>query len=172
MNALDLIQTKIITTTQLSKKCDEVNDLITSLKQELIEHQYELLLKDSDLSIHQQLITLIFPIDQIETDDDYAMYASLIENKLFGKEKLQEIETKLHEFLPVALIETQQSLFKISSPTIANDIITESSLKFLNLYNVFYKILQEIYPEDHLLKWTTYDVATLLGVEEVYKDSL
>ncbi|CAM9024787.1 unnamed protein product [Wickerhamomyces anomalus] len=172
LNALDLIQTKIITTTQLSKKCDEVNDLITSLKQELNEHQYELLLKDSDLSIHQQLITLIFPIDQIETDDDYAMYASLIENKLFGKEKLQEIETKLHEFLPVALIETQQSLFKISSPTIANDIITESSLKFLNLYNVFYKILQEIYPEDHLLEWTTYDVTTLLGVEEVYKDSL
>lgn len=170
LNALDLIQTKLITTTQLSKKCDEVNDLITTLKQELIESQYELLLKDSQLSIHQQLITLIFPIDQIESDDDYAMYASLVENKLFGKPKLEEIEIKLHEFLPVALIEAQQSLFKISSPTIANDVITDSSLKFLNLYDVFYKILQELYPEDHLLEWTTYDVATLLGVEEVYKN--
>lgn len=172
LNSLDLIQTKIITIPQLSIKCDEINNIITNLKNELIEHQYELLLKDSQLSIHQQLITLIFPIDQIETDDDYAMYQSLIENKLFGKEKLHEIEIKLHDFLPIALIEIQQSVFKISSPTIANDIITESSLKFLNLYNVFYKILKEIYPDEQLLEWNTYDVATLLGVEEVYKNNL
>lgn len=172
LNALDLIQSKIITIPQLSKKNDEVNELINTLKQELIEYQYDLLLKDSQLSIHQQLITLIFPIDQIETDDDYAMYQSLIENKLFGKPKLQEIEAQLHEFLPVALIDIQQSLFKISSPTIANDIITDSSLKFLNLYKVFYRILQEIYPDDQLLEWNTYDVATLLGVEEVYKNTL
>lgn len=172
LNALDLLQSKIITIPQLTKKNDEVNDLINTLKQELIEYQYDLLLKDSQLSIHQQLITLIFPIDQIETDDDYAMYQSLIENKLFGKPKLQEIETQLHQFLPVALIDIQQSLFKISSPTIANDIITDSSLKFLNLYKVFYRILQEIYPDEQLLEWNTYDVATLLGVEEVYKTAL
>ncbi|CCH43632.1 Conserved oligomeric Golgi complex subunit [Wickerhamomyces ciferrii] len=171
LNCLDLIQSKIITIPQFSSKNDELNDSITELKLKLIENQYNLLLTNSQLSIHQQLIQLIFPIDQIESKDDYMMYSSLIENKLFHKEKLLEIELKLHDFLPIALIEFQQSLFKISSPILANDIIIESSLKFLNLYLVFYNILLELYPDEKILEWNPYDVATLLGVEEDYKKS-
>lgn len=170
INSLDYVESKILTIPALSTEFDKISHLVGTVKEELIQHQYETLLKDSGLDIHQQLIQLIFPIEQIETDEDYYMYSSLIENKLFNKDKLQEIETKLHEFLPNALIDIQQALFKISSPSIANDIITESSLKFLKLYNVYYKILHILYEDEEILEWSTYDVATLLGVEKAYEE--
>jgi hypothetical protein len=168
INSLDFIESRIIVIPSLSTEVEKLTQLISTTKEELIQHQYESLLSDSGLKIHQQLIQLIFPIEQIESEDDFYMYSSLIENKLFNKENLQKIEEQIHQFLPVALIDVQQALFKVSSPSISNDIITESSLKFLKLYNVFYKILHILYDEEVLLEWSTLDVATLLGVEKSY----
>lgn len=171
LNSLDLIESKFVLIPSLSTEVKQLSALISTTKDDLIQHQYETLLKDSGLDIHRQLIQLIFPIEQIETEDDYYMYSSLIENKLFSKDKLQELELQIHEFLPVALIDIQQALFKISSPSIANDIITESSLKYLKLYDVLYKILHILYEDDELLEWSTREVATLLGVEQLIDEA-
>lgn len=169
INSLDLIESKVLVVPVLTAEVDKLALLISKTKEELIQRQYETLLKNSGLEIHQQLIQLIFPIEQIEMEDDYYMYSSLVENKLFQRERLQEIENQIHEFLPVALIDIQQDLFKISSPSIASDIITESSLKYLKLYKVFHKVLGLLYENEHLLEWSTRDVATLLGVEQLYE---
>lgn len=173
LNCLDLVTYKIVTISQLSETQEKVQTTIKELEETLTTEQFNLLLKDAGLDIHQQLIQLVFPLEQIQDDDDYFMYSSLIENKLFGKAKLLEIDTQLHEFLPTALVDIQQAVFKISSPSIANDVITGSSGKFLKLYEVFYKIVKMLYEDDPdtILNFTAYDVSTLLGVEDVYRRS-
>jgi hypothetical protein len=170
LNSLDLIESKVLSVSKLANQSEKVSALISEAKQKLINAEYETLLAKTGLNIHQQLIQLIFPIEQIETEDDYYMYSSLIENKLFNLEHLKSIELKLHDYLPIAIIEIQQSLFKITSPSIVNDVINQVSLNFLNLYNVFYKVLKLLYEDQDLLEWSVFEVATLLGVENLYDE--
>jgi hypothetical protein len=167
---LDLIESKVLSVSKLANQSEKVSALISEAKQKLINAEYETLLAKTGLNIHQQLIQLIFPLEQIETEDDYYMYSSLIENKLFNLEHLKSIELKLHDYLPIAIIEIQQSLFKITSPSIVNDVINQVSLNFLNLYNVFYKVLKLLYEDQDLLEWSVFEVATLLGVENLYDE--
>lgn len=170
LNSYDFIESKILPISKLKNQSIEISNLISKAKEDLIKSEYSKLLSESGLDIHQQLIQLIFPIEQIESEDDYYMYSSLIENKLFNLDNLKAIEVKLHEYLPVAIIEIQQSLFKISSPTIVSDVLNQISLDFLKLYNVLYKILKILYEDQDLLEWSTFEVATLLGVENLYKE--
>lgn len=166
LNFLDLILSKIMPIILLSDKILELNDLTEELSLELTNLQLDSLIKGCELTDFYNIINMICPF----SDDffDVSIYQPITENKLFTKDKIMGTNDIIQNFLPSALIDIQQSLFKVNSPMIVNNIITNSSLEFIKFYLKFNFIINE-YLDEVLLIWSDIEVATLLGVEEPYQ---
>lgn len=168
LNFLDLILSKIMPIILLSDKILELNDLTEKLSLELTNLQLDSLISGCQLTNFYNIINMICPF----SDDffDVSIYQPITENKLFSEDNIIAANDIIQNFLPSALLDIQQSLFKVNSPMIVNNIITNSSLEFIKFYLKFNLIINE-YLDDALLIWSDIEVATLLGVEEPYQQT-
>lgn len=164
-NFLDLVLSKIMPIALLNEKTLEINELVHELTLELTNVQLVSLLEECHLLDFYNIINMICPFDN--EFFDASIYQPITENKLFTKEAIVKANEMTQQFLPSALLDVQQSLLKINSPLIVNDIITNSSIQFVTFYLKFNLLCVE-YLKESLLTWTDYEVATLLGVEELY----
>lgn len=168
LNFLDLILSKIMPIILLSDKILELNEQVSELSLEITNLQLNSLLKECELTDFYNIVNMICPF----SDDffDVSIYQPITENKLFTTEKIKSTNETIQKFLPSALIDIQQSLFKVNSPTIVNNIITDSSLEFIKFYAKFDIIVREYLSGTHLI-WTDTEVATLLGMEGPYSET-
>lgn len=164
-NFLDLVLSKIMPITLLNEKTLEINELVHGLTLELTAVQLDSLLQECQMFDFYNIINMIYPLDNDFFDT--SIYQPITENKLFTKETVAAANDKSQQFLPSALLDVQQTLLKINSPLIVNDIITNSSIQFVTFYLKFNLICKQ-YLKESVLAWTDYEVATLLGVEEQY----
>lgn len=167
LNCLDLILSKIMPISVLTDKVILVNEKIKEVSDKLVETQVSSLLEESGLTDFYNIVNMICPIN----DDffDVSIYEPITENKLFTEDNIRQVNLKIQAFLPTALLDIQQSLFKINSPLVVNEIITESAIKYSRFYGRFQLICDE-YLKVPLLAWSDGEVATLLGVEDAYFD--
>lgn len=165
LNCLDLILSKIMPISVLTDKVISVNEKIKDVSDKLVETQVSSLLEESGLTDFYNIANMICPID--DEFFDVSIYEPITENKLFTEEAVREVNVKIQAFLPTALLDIQQSLFKINSPLVVNEIITESAIKYARFYGRFRLICDE-YLKVPLLGWSDGEVATLLGVEDAY----
>lgn len=163
-NFLDLVLSKIMPLSILSDKTIEVSDLMAELTTSLTTHQLLSLFGECGLTNYYNIVNMICPFD---TDFDVAVYQPITENKLFTKDLLTEVNEKLQQFLPTALLDIQQSLLKINSPMIVNEIITNLLIEFVKFYKYFGRVVEEYL--EPIFVWTDHEVATLLGVEQTYE---
>lgn len=164
-NFLDLVLSKIMPLSLLSDKTLEISDQINGVTLELTQLQLLILFDECKLTDYYNIVNMICPFE--DEFFDVSIYEPITENKLFNAEKVKEVNENIQQFLPSALLDIQQSLLKINSPIIVNDIITNSSIEFIKFYKKF-DILCQTYLSDPVLIWSDYEVATLLGVEESY----
>lgn len=168
VNSLDLILSKIMPFSLLSDKVLEINTLIIDLTSQLVQSQLDGLLKGCDLFDLYNVMNMIYT-----TSDEFfdvSIYEPIKENKFFDDEIIDKANTRVQEFLPNALMEIQQKLLKLNSPLIANEVTSESSLKFVVFYNKFSQVVQEYL--DMTFTWSDFEIATLLGIDQEYEDSL
>lgn len=163
-NFLDLILSKIIPVNLLSDKVLEINEMNNNLVSEITSYQLDSLLKETQLYDYFNIINMICPF----TDDffEISIYEPIKENKLFTKDIIPEANSVVQEFLPNALMDMQQSMMKLNSPLIVNDILKNSSLEYVKFYYKFNAIVWEYLNEE--FTWSDMEVATLLGVEDEY----
>ncbi|KAH3667542.1 hypothetical protein WICMUC_005329 [Wickerhamomyces mucosus] len=163
LNNYDFINYKILPIPILIDYKIPIDQLLTKF----ISNELNELLNSIELEIPFQLISLIYPIDQIQDDDDYQIYYSLLENKIFNKENIIGINSKIFHKLPDFITNLTDSLIKLNSPIHLNQIINGVSKEFIKIYNVFYKIIKLIYEDEgELLNWNVINVSTLLGLNE------
>jgi conserved oligomeric Golgi complex subunit 6 len=163
-NFLDLILSKIIPINLLSDKVLEINELNNNLVNEITSYQLDTLLKETQLYDYFNIINMICPF----TDDffDISIYEPIKENKLFSRDIISEVNLVIQDVLPNALIDMQQSMMKLNSPLIVNDIVMNSSFEYVKFYYKFNTIIWEYLKEE--FSWSDIEVATLLGVEDEY----
>ncbi|KAI5964686.1 COG6 [Candida pseudojiufengensis] len=166
-NFLDLVRSKIMPISLLSDKALEINDLATELAQKLTALIFENILKKTQLYDYFNILNMICPLS--DEYFDVSIYEPIKENKLINSEKLKEVNTILQDYMPNLMIEVQQQLLKLNSPTIVNDIIAESFLKFIKFYYQINQINQEVL--NFYFTWSDFDLATMLGVDEIYEKS-
>jgi hypothetical protein len=165
-NTLDLILSKVIPMVLLSDKVMEINDLINDLTSEMVQNQLHTLLKGCHLYDYYNVMNMICTLS-----DDYFevfIYEPIKENKLFTADEVSRADTQLQEFLPNAIVEIQQTLLKLNSPSVAKDVIVGSSIEFVKFYVKFKQVVKEFLLMD--LTWTDEEVATLLGIENAYNE--
>lgn len=165
LNFLDLTLSKILPLRIMVDKTLQLNDSVESLSIDLTDTLLDSLLEGSQLKNYYNIMNMICTL----SDDffEVSIYEPISENKFFNKDSIKEADNAIKKFLPTALIDTQQSLSKLNSPSIATKVITGSSIAFTKFYNKFRIVVQEYMNED-ILSWTDKDVATLLGVEDEY----
>lgn len=165
LNFLDLVLTKIMPLSILSDKVLAINHSVNDYSTELKEVQLQTLLENCELTDFYNVVNMICPIDAEMLDP--SIYQAITENKLFTKENLIATNETIQLALPSALMDIQLALMKLNSPIIVSDIITASSLQLAHFYKLFSLII-EMYLGEPLFTWTDLEVATLLGVENVY----
>ena len=168
LNFYDLVLTKIMPISLLTEKISLLNQIIDTTTSELIKLQLEKLLIETNLNDYYNIVNMICPL----TDDFFSVsiYQSITENKLFQKDKILEARQQLEEKLPSALFEAQQLLLKLNSPSLANNVIEQSSLEFTKFYCKYDLIVKE-YVGESLFPWSDAEVSTLLGIEQQYADT-
>lgn len=164
LNFLDVILSKIMPLRLLSDKVLEINHIVGDYTTELTNSQLVSLLTDCGLSDFYNVVNMICPLDEYF---DPSIYQAITENKLFTKEVLLSTDNTIHEILPTALLDIQQALMKINSPMTVSEVITSSSIRFCEFYSRFTEIVDQ-FLEPLLLTWSGVEVATLLGVEDVW----
>lgn len=164
-NFLDVILSKILPILLLSDKALEINEMETSITEELISYQLDELLHGCKLYDFYNVVRMISPIDEFF---DVAIYDPIKENKWFTKEYMLDVDAQIREYIPNALLDIQQSLLKLNAPLIVNEVVTESSVRFIMFYEKFGEIVVEFLGVGFV--WSDLEVATLLGVEEVYDE--
>lgn len=108
---------------------------------------------------------MICPID--DEISDAAMYEAITENKLFNHETIASANEIMQEVLPTALLDVQNSLMKLNLPAIVTEVISDVMVSFTQFYSLLSDIVQA-FLHKQLLSWTDDNVATLLGVENLY----
>lgn len=164
-NFLDLVLSKIMPITVLGDKVMEIHTHLQATTDELVELQTHSLFTRCGLIDYVNVINMICPFDD---DFDVAIYAPIVENKLFTIARLEETYANMKEFLPVVLMEVQQQLIKLNSPVVVNDVVTGSTLALVKFYHKFGIVVEE-YLHQRVFVWSDLEVATLLGVDTVYK---
>lgn len=161
LNCLDLVLSKIMPVAALADKVIYVNDKIRLATDQLVQMQTAALLLETGLTDFHNIANMVCPVG----DDffDVSIYQPMTENKLFTADAVRDVNHKIQQFLPSALLDIQQALFKINSPLVVNDIISESAAGFARFYGRFLEISQEFLGVP--LVWSEAEVATLLGVE-------
>ncbi|KAL3230809.1 Conserved oligomeric Golgi complex subunit 6 [Nakaseomyces bracarensis] len=145
-----------------------LNDSIERLQKLQISQLFE----KTGLNLYNNLINMIFPIDSIQDELDYDMYLSLADNSLMSLENVEKnVHEKLNEYLPQALPDLQDNLlFKLTSPSIADNICETCFASLSKFYSAFRNILRHIYPDDVekvelILNFSVTEFKTLTGVE-------
>ncbi|CUM67077.1 uncharacterized protein PRCAT00004766001 [Priceomyces carsonii] len=161
-NFLDFVISRIMPLAQFNDKVLEISETMDKLTEELTDLQFTNIIKECGIYDLYNVICMICPL----TDDffDVSIYEPITQNKLFTKDKIDEINQIVQEFLPNALIKVQDSLMKVNSPLVVNNVTSESSMRFTKFYKCF-NLISEEYLQT-LLTWSVMEVATLLGVEE------
>ncbi|KAI5951855.1 COG6 [Candida jiufengensis] len=167
-NFLDLIQSKIMPISLLSDKVLEINDLNSDLTQNLISIILDNMLNNTELFDYYNILNMICPL----SDDffDVSIYEPIKENKLYNFENLQKSDIIIQNYIPNAMIEIQQQLLKLNSPLIVNNIIDETFVKFVKFYNKIDLINQEVL--QFSFAWSDFELATMLGIDEIYEKQL
>jgi hypothetical protein len=164
-NFLDLVLSKIMPITVLGDKVMDIHSQLQATTDELIDLQTHSLFVRCGLIDYVNVVNMICPFDD---DFDVAIYAPIVENKLFTVARLEETYATMKEFLPVVLMEVQQQLIKLNSPVVVNDVVTGSTLALVKFYHRFGIVVEE-YLHQRVFVWSDVEVATLLGVDTVYK---
>ncbi|CAI5756468.1 unnamed protein product [Candida verbasci] len=163
-NFLDLIQSKVIPISLLSDKVIEINSQINDITEKLTTLEYVNLLKSLHLENIYNVSNMICPFS--DEFFDTSIYEPIKENKLYNLESMKQIDEKIQEILPNSIIEIQQSLLKVNSPMIVNDTINQVFINFIKFIKKLNLINKEIL--DFEFTWSDYEMATMLGIEEVY----
>ncbi|KAF6063538.1 Conserved oligomeric complex COG6 family protein [Candida albicans] len=131
-NFLDLILSKTIPVSLLSEKVLEVNEMIDKLTEEITQLELNNMLGQCGLYDYFNIINMICPF----SDDffEVSIYEPIKENKLYTKDSFVQVDEKVQEFFPSAMIEMQQSLLKLNSPIVVNQIIDNSFMQFVKFY--------------------------------------
>lgn len=186
LNNLDYLKYKTLPYPQLlkstSKEQQEDNDLdtfgITSLVDKIIENELDYTLDSLALKTPNQLITLVYPPSQIEYEEDYEMYRSLLEHKIFGLDNLLLINDTLELKIPELSIVLNDNFSKVQGPGYVNEILNKVSQGVISVYTVFFKIVWMLYEEQEIdsdegvindrerkvLKWSVEEFKTLIGL--------
>ncbi|SMN22218.1 similar to Saccharomyces cerevisiae YNL041C COG6 Component of the conserved oligomeric Golgi complex (Cog1p through Cog8p) [Maudiozyma saulgeensis] len=180
INCFDLIKTRLqpFKNTILKPHNDQesifdlVNDKLKDFVSQMKEIQSKFLFESTGLGMYNNLFNMIFPIDSIQDELDYDMYLSLNENPLMSLSTINEnVHEKLNEYIPQAMTDIQEKLlFKLTSPSIADEISENCFQKLSKFYDVFQKILIHLNPENEqhvleILNFTSIEFHTLLGLE-------
>ncbi|KAK5780268.1 Golgi transport complex subunit COG6 PWA37_000781 [Arxiozyma heterogenica] len=179
VNCFDLIKTRLqIFKESIFNKDEKISQIyenietkLDTLISNLQNLQTKLLLEKTGLSLYNNLLNMIFPIDQVEDELDYDMYLSLKDNDLMCLPSINNnVHNKLNEYLPQVLTELQETLlFKLASPEIADHICEYCFKRVSRFYSVFRKVLTHINPEQKeevckILNFTEDDFNILLGI--------
>lgn len=181
INCFDFIKTRLQPFyTSIFCKNEKRKSIFNSLDsrlQEFIEQmkdiQCKILFENTGLGLYNNLLNMIFPVESVQDELDYDMYLSLNENPLMNLDTINEnVHFKLNAYLPQALTDIQENLlFKLTSPTIADDI---SEICFMNLskfYDLFQKVLIHLNHENkerifEILNFSHTEFDTLVGIEQ------
>lgn len=163
INFLDLVLSKIMAISFLSDKVLEVNEMIGNITNKISELQFNEILKATDIYDLYNVVNMISPIYEEDEEFEVFIYEPIVENKLFNTSHISEINENIKEYLPNALINMQDSLTKLNSPIIVNDIVSNTCSKYVSFYGKFNMIVNEYLKEQ--LIWSETEVATLLGVD-------
>ncbi|ODQ79223.1 hypothetical protein BABINDRAFT_22632, partial [Babjeviella inositovora NRRL Y-12698] len=167
LNFYDLVLSKILPIALLADSVFTISEEMGRCVTQLTALEFDVLLAESHLTDFYNLVNMICPFER--DFFDVSIYEPIKENKLFTRETVAAVDRVLGEFLPMALTDVQQTpLLKLNSPTAANDIITNSSVEFINFYHKLQLLTVEFLGEG--FTWNDAEVATLLGVEEAYKE--
>lgn len=160
INCFDLIKTRLqpfrTTIFKYVKSDTNILETISSKLNEFTnqmkEVQSKFLFENSGLGLYNNLFNMIFPIDSIQDELDYDMYLSLNENPLMELDTIERnVHEKLNEYLPHALTNIQENLlFKLASPSIADDICETSFAQLAKFYGIFQKLLIHLNPDQEL----------------------
>lgn len=167
-NFLDLILSKTIPVSLLSEKVLEVNEMIDKLTEEITQLELNNMLCQCGLYDYFNIINMICPF----SDDffEVSIYEPIKENKLYTKDSFVQVDEKVQEFFPSAMIEMQQSLLKLNSPIVVNQIIDNSFMQFVKFYCKLDLINKEYL--DFSFTWSDMEIATLVGIEDVYSKDI
>ncbi|CCK71624.1 Golgi transport complex subunit COG6 KNAG_0H02100 [Huiozyma naganishii CBS 8797] len=181
LNCFDLIKTRlqIFSTSIFSKteKCQRVlqniNNKLTISIEQMRELQTKFLFEKTGLGMYNNLLNMIFPIDQVKDELDYNMYFSLNDNGLMALPTIRSnVHDKLNEYLPQALTDVQENLlFKLASPTIASEISEYCFSKLSHFYCIFRRVLNHINPDNEdevgtILNFSEDEFNMLVGIED------
>lgn len=181
LNCFDLIKTRLaIFSINIFLKrikgrqiLESIDNRLNSCRDKMQELQIKALFENTGLGLYSNLFNMIFPIDHVKDELDYDMYFPLNDNDLM---KLSVINTnvheKLNEYLPQALTNVQENLlFKLTSPTIADEISEVCFKKLSQFYSIFRKVLVHINPDSEddvyqILNFTEQEFDILIGIED------
>lgn len=164
-NYLDLVLSKIMPLAYFQDKVLELNRRNAALTKDLSKFHLDRLLQDCKLYDFYNIVNMICPID--DEISDAAMYEAITENKLFNHETIASANEIMQEVLPTALLDVQNSLMKLNLPAIVTEVISDVMVSFTQFYSLLSDIVQA-FLHKQLLSWTDDNVATLLGVENLY----
>ncbi|TID25457.1 hypothetical protein CANINC_002935 [Pichia inconspicua] len=171
INYADYFQSKISINKFLTDKCKDIQTVIDSYINELIELEFMGLLHSSGLFDIYNLINMIFKID--DEFFDVSFYQPILENKVFNLETFKIANSKLESFLAAYI--NQNELDGLMSPTIFNKVFFDSAVKFIEFYKKLSLIVHEYLRDSEgkevdVFQWDAITIATLLGVDEYYQD--
>lgn len=179
INCFDLIKTRLqpfkTTIFKYVKSDSNLLDTIASKLDEFTtqmkEVQTKFLFENTGLGLYNNLFNMIFPIDSIQDELDYDMYLSLNENPLMQLDTIEKnVHDKLNEYLPHALTNIQENLlFKLTSPSIADDICEDCFAKLAKFYGIFQKLLIHLNPSQEqrvleILNFSPIEFNMLVGI--------
>lgn len=171
LNCIDYFFSRININPLLTKKANDLKDIIVQNTNELIELEFTGLLKSSGLFDVFNLINMIFKLD--DEFFDVAFYQPILENKLFNIDTFQTANKKLEQFFSSYI--NQNELNGLMSPTLYNKVFFDSSMKFISFYKKLCLIVNEYLRDSDgnkikVFQWDEMSLATLLGIEEYYQE--
>lgn len=165
-NFIDVVLSKTMPIVLLGDKVVEVSDQQHQLLAKLTECQFNALLHACGAYDFYNVMCMICPVD--DEFFDAAIYQPITENKLFTVAGVKDMDARLQEWLPTALLEIQRLLLRLNLPLSVTDVIDRLAVKFCLFYRRFAAVTREYLQED--MTWTDTQVATLLGVESAYDE--
>ncbi|KAG0660154.1 Golgi transport complex subunit 6 [Maudiozyma exigua] len=180
INCFDLIKTRLQPFRNTILKTENIKEsifnLITKKLNEFVsqmkEIQTKFLFENTGLGLYHNLFNMISPITSIQDELDYDMYLSLNENPLMNLDTINEnVHDKLNDYLPQAMTDIQEKLlFKLTSPTIADEISDDCFTKLSKFYGLFQKILIHLNETSEqkvleILNFSPIEFHTLVGLE-------
>ncbi|KAH3684518.1 hypothetical protein WICPIJ_004510 [Wickerhamomyces pijperi] len=159
LNNLDYLKYKTLSFPQLSKATTEATDTadsneatdpfgISQLVADMAANELDTTLDQLSLKTANQLITLVYPPSQIQYDEDYEMYRSLLEHKIFSLDNLYDINDSLVIGLPDLNLSVNEKFRNLQSPVYVNEIVQSVLNGVVEVYKVFFKIVWMLYEEE------------------------